>query len=240
MMCIVRRISLAFYVCVFLLVGEILGTEQAPLLDYGNVFSLEEKEELVEKLLEMEEKHGYDVGVVTYDETLPSPLLTWVKREIGSAYFGEHRLIFALNLTSREVVVEVNGKVEALVPLSKSDHLIAQVTENLSRGNYFTASLFLLVQVEDLFSLQQGQDFSVRGGASGLLWISLSIGLLVAGGVTWGFIYSMNTVRQRDSAEGYFDESKFQITSERERFLYRTVVSVPRQTQQRGGGSGRR
>lgn len=238
MVYMVRQIAFLLCFWVFFFVGEVRAIEQPPLLDYGNVFTQEEKVILEKKLASMEENLGYAIGIVTYDEEIPSPLLSWVKREVGSLYFGEHRLIFAFNLRSREVVVEVNGKVETWVPVAKSDILIDQVTGSLTRGTYYAGSLSLLEQVENLFPSPQSQSPSSRGtsNTSGLLWISVSVGLLVAGGVTWGFIYSMNTVRQQDTAEGYFDSSQFRVTSEKERFLYRSVVSVPRQSQQRGSG----
>lgn len=219
------------------------ATEQAPLLDYGNIFTATEQNTLENTLQSLAETWGYGVGIVTYDEALPSPLLTWVKNQIGSTYFGENRVIFAFNLHSRELILEVHGTVQHLIPTETSDRMIVQVTQTFTDGNYFSGSLAMLEEVEQVLGGRQGSTLysSIQkdSGSSSLIWISCSVGILVAAAVTWGFIYSMNTVRSQDTAKEYFDTSQFRVTQEKERFLYRTVVSLPRQSQSRGG-SGRR
>ncbi len=68
--------------------------------------------------------------------------------------------------------------------------------------------------------------------------MSALVSLLMAGGVTYGFVKSMNNVNDQENAREY--QGQPYISRDKEIFLYRNVVSVPRNQNTGGGGGGGR
>lgn len=174
----------------------------------------------------------YEVGIYTMGNYTGQSFFDYMKKESPN-YFGTNRIVFAVAMDSRHVMIETNGIAELYFRNEHTDSLRSQVSTHLSNDDvYAAATLF------SRYVLVPPDPISVIEEKGGTLLVSFLLSLVIAAGVTYMFASKMNTVRAQDSATGYIDKDEFKLTHNREIFLYRNIIKTPRPKSNSSGGGG--
>lgn len=211
-----------------------------PVLDYAQLLTEEEELALTREIQRISAETGMDFGVVTYnEEPFYASLLKHIKEDIGVKHFKANRYIMALNLHSREMVLEKNGTGDLGMEDYTMNKILDSVAPQFTARNYSQGfMLFLSLTEEHLKSQSSSSPVSEDNKMSStLLMASFFIAFLTSGGITFYFVQSMNNVREQNHASNYLNKSEFVVTHDREVFLYRNVVTTPKAQSSSSGGS---
>lgn len=218
---------------------QVYATQSPPVMDFGNLLTASEEQELEVEIQRLVSKTGFGFGVILYDEPATySNFLSYIKNDVGASYFQSNRFIMALNLTTREMILEVNGTARDEISDAQSTLLVDKVAPYFSRGDYYGGMWLFLELIESHLASPSGSSSlqNTTQQKATILFFSFIMSLAVAGTTTYFFWQSMNTVRDQDSASEYLKKEKFLVTHNQERYLSRTVIRTPIQQNNHGGG----
>lgn len=231
-----------FLLCFVLFQGinlQVYATQTPPVMDFGNLLTASEEQELEVEIQRLVNKTGFGFGIILYDEPATySNFLSYIKNDVGATYYQSNRFIMALNLTTREMILEVNGTARDEISDAQSNLLVDKVAPYFSRGDYYGGMSLFLELIESHLASPSGSSSlsSTTEQKATILFFSFVMSLAVAGSTTYFFWQSMNTVRDQDSASEYLKKEKFSVTHNQERYLSRTVIRTPIQQNNPGGG----
>lgn len=232
--------------CFFLIFTFFLPITQAntvvpPVMDYGNLLSESQEESLRVEIQRLVSETGFGFGVILYNESATySDFLSHIKNTVAPTYFQTNRFVMALNLATREMIIEVNGTARDKISDYQTDLILDEVAPYFTNGNYAKGLEVFLEMTETRLkggTVASSSPQSVNAQDS-ITFVAFSFGisLLIAVATTVYFVQAMNNVQEQNTATGYMDKHEFVVTVDRERFLYRNVVKIPRAQQKGGGG----
>ncbi len=217
-----------------------------PVLDVAELLSESQERTIVAKINVLVETHGYEIGVILLDETAYyADFISEVKYNLAPSMFGNNRFILAMNLESREMLMEINGSARDKISDNQTDLFLDVIASDFTAGRYAEGiDQFLTLidarlsgqvsQVEEDFLKQQAWEEKIP-----LLLMPLFMSLVIATATTIYFVQKMNNVRDQAGAVAYTNNAGFQMTHDREKFLYRNVVKSRRPQNNASGGGGR-
>lgn len=215
-----------------------------PVMDYGDILSDSEEIALKSVIQRLTSETNFSFGIITYNEKPNySSLLSHLKNTVGPTHFTENRFLLAVNLYSREFVLEINGySAQSKVDNLAMNSILDKILPYFTAGDYSDGCQYFLSLTESYITGEiSGQEKIARlQENSGFFVFTFFFALLTAGGVTYYFVYSMNNVREQPHAGDYLDRTAFTITQDREQFLYRNTVKTPKQSHSSGSGRGGR
>lgn len=230
----IKQLYLCFLV-IFVIFPPISTSHARDLLiDSSGILTSAEEEVLETEMSRLSHVLGYAVGIVTYQSS--SEYQQWIEEN------GEDYILMAVNMQDRRMDLNVGGSAFYAMDDYDKDSIIATVGPYLTAGEYkdglyafitMTESYVTGVVSEKELERQKQEAWAQK---LPMIQMSLVVSCLVAVGITFGFVKSMNNVTDQENAGEY--QGTPNITREREIFLYQNVVSVPRQQNTGGGGSG--
>lgn len=210
-------------------------------LDYADLLTEQEEQALTRTLLALSEQEGLQVGAVLYsDSSLPMSLLSYMKQVECPPQFGENRVVMGLNLATRDMVIEVNGTGNSRLNDGQLDAILDKVAPYFTNSEFSTGFSVFVTETELYLNYMTSTEYIQQQNEkkTTMVLLSLFTSLLVASGVTFAFVKSMNNVRDQSDATAYVPEGGVNITHDRETFLYRRVTKIPRQQSSPSGGGG--
>lgn len=216
-----------------------MAVESGLLMDYENLLTAQEQDNLMREMERISAKMGYSVGFVSY--SMGSQHDSW------HAENGEDYIILAVNMNSRRMDLNVGGTAFYAMDDYEKDRILDVVAPQFSVDNYGEGISYFLSMTESVITGVTTEAENARlkeeklEESIPLMLLSVGISFLVAGGITFSFVKSMNNVREQKNARQY--QGKRYITKDQEIFLYRNVTSIRRQEntgRSSGGGGGGR
>ncbi len=205
-----------------------LVVDNAGLLTYQEVQSLEEKAQALRDTYEM------DVVILTVNTLRGKPARDYADDYYdsngygcGEAYSG---ILFLLAMEEREWHISTLG--DAIYAFSDHDieQLENEILPYLSSGAFYSGFSAYLEELSRYFD-----GYSEEGSVS--LLLSLVVGCAVAGIAVFAMSLSMNTRRGKNSAGDYLKAGSYQLHTQRDYFLYSNISKVRRQQKSSSGTS---
>ncbi len=228
------------------------------LVDDANLLSTEEYDEVLEELVDVSDKFGINIAVVTVNGTNGLGI-----REFADNYQEEHYTreesnepidgaLLIIDMNEREWYVTTCGEGERAF----TDYGISQLNDELNtyfQNGDFAGAFKTFANTSDRYfeAERNGEPIDINNGPthepepiSVLGWIIRAIIAIAAGfglsfAVTASMKKKMKTVVPVKDAENYIDTEKSKLRRSSDRFLYNNlvVIPLPRDNGPRGGSS---
>lgn len=218
---------------------------EAPILDFGDLITDSQEASLKTEINRVSQSIGYPVGAILYNQSgIYGNLLSDIKSGDGPLYFGSDRILIALNLNTREMVIDLSGSAYTSMDDWEVDLILDEVAPYFSAGNYGAGINVFLSMTESicLGIVTEAEAERVREEhleqIMPMITGSIIFAFVFALVVVIYFIKSMNNVKDQKNASAYVSQGGFHLTHDRETFLYRNISKVPRQQNNSSGGGG--
>lgn len=234
------------------LFGPVLGTQAEntrKVVDEADILTGEEEEKLQKQLSEIAERYQCDAVAVTMDTIGGEDI-----EDFADSYFyyngygygdGESGILLLVTMQERLYRLATRGDATIVFTdygLEKMDEIIS---EELSDGNYYEAfSRFASLAGRFMEEARNGRPYDVdhtykEPMPMGMrLLIALGVGLLAAVIVAAVLLAQLKSVRAEREAWEYIRDGSFQLTRQRDIFLYRTVTRRKIEKENHSGGGG--
>lgn len=222
-----------FLLCFLALPSEALAGS-GPVFDQANLLSDQEEAQLSAKIAQLQEEFGFEMGIYLLDDaSLSSSLENDVKYTLAPEDFREDRFIFALNMANRRMAMEINGTARDEISDNQTNDILDYGAPSFTAGQYYDGFMAMLDYTEEHLdgTVKWKENLPILGAC-------ILGGLVLAGGITWYMVHQMNTLRPEDRAAAYLNQQEFNVTLNRETFLYRNVTKTPKAKSSGGGGGG--
>lgn len=229
-----RELCFCFLLVLVLVSPISVSQAQDLLMDFSGLLTSTEKTVLTSELGRVSTVLGYSVGVVTYQYS--DEYQQWIDEN------GEDYVVMAVNMKDRRMDLNVGGSAYYAMDDYEKDRILDVVGPYLTAGNYEEALYAFVTMTESSVTGEvtekelERQKTEAWAQKAPMIQMSIVLSCLIAVGITFGFAKSMNNVADQENATVY--QGTPHITKDREIFLYRNVVSVPRQQNNGGGGRG--
>jgi uncharacterized protein len=241
---------LSFLFVLILLVCVTAYAHQGPYLsDNANIISSAKEQELVLSLDRLAGEYDCNIGIITVDK-LNQAALMYAHSQYDAIYGpNTDGILLVLNteVNDREWAISFNGR---YAPYENYALMNDTVMQELRVDNYERALTAFILNCEQMLSdelYNRAEPDSTRDLTVPII-VSLLIGLVVATITVLIMKRSLKSVRGKSDASQYIVKDSFELTKERDIFLYSNVtrVPIPRNTSSnsssggsRGGASGR-
>ncbi len=243
--------GLIFLICLTMLpLSAYAAADQSALLSDGaDLLTESEEQELLAELNRIREAYQVDVIVVTMDSLgtySPDSYVEYLYDSQGYGYgANQDGVLLLVAMEERDYRILANGFGSDAISYSELDELCDAVAQHLSDENYAEAFQVFAEECE----------YQINGEINGFpfdfttnLLIALGVGLVVALIVTAIMLSQLKSVKPKRGATVYTKAEGMQMTRSSDRFLYRTVSRIRRETNSSssggrsygGGGSSRK
>lgn len=232
---------------------------KAPLLSDGaGLLDGEEREALDGLLTQIQSTYRCDLAVVTVESLEGRDAREAAISCYEEGGYAEDGALFLLSLTDREWYFLTTGMAKEVFPDSILDRLEEELTPLMAEGRYYEAFRALAqsvaLELEDFQGEKSDPEYGEEeilpeqtpparstGGKVTLtaLLFSLPVGGILAGITVWGLLNGRKTVKPSREANRYVRPGSFQITANRDIFLYRTVSKREKPQNHNSSSSGR-
>ena len=246
---------LSVFVFFVLLLSLVPAATAAPgdpvlLVDDAGLLNSSEENELLSQLTEISERHKLNVAVVTVRS-----LGGKSARRFADDYFGENGygygssedgVMLVVAMSDRELYITTAGKAIRAFTDAGIEYIGDEIAPYLSDGDYADAFELFAVLCDDFISqYESGSSYDVGNLPKGAFplknyaLISLVVGVVAAAISVGVMAGQLKSVRKKAGASNYMKAGSPNITEMRDLYLYSTVKSTPRNTENnsRGGGS---
>ncbi len=213
-------------------------------VDNADLLTDEQEENLAQDLYNLSFVNNVDVVVLTVNSLNGKSALAFADDYYDYNGYGQgddRSGMLLLYLPGpqgeREIALSTRGALYACVSDADSDAMIDMLIPDLIDENYAAAfDNYVSFAAEEVAQIGQSS------GGPGLLYIPFCLGI----GFVAAFIImkirtaSLTSVRKERSARYYVKEDSLQLTGSRDRFVYKNVTKVAKQTQSSSSGSSGR
>lgn len=215
------------------------ATEQTQYIwDKAGLLSTYEESSLSQKACILVSKYGMDIVILTVDSIGAKTPRGYAEDFYDSTGYADDGILLLLSMEERDWYICTTGRAMDIFTKKGIDRMGDEFVPYLSDGDYYTAFFTFLNLIPDYFDAYNsgtpvGEEFD-----SGIVIISIVIGLL-AGLITVFVMRSgMNTAKQRPSATEYVKSGSFDLHQQQDFFLYSRVSKTAKSTNSSGSRSG--
>lgn len=215
--------------------------------DGADLLEEDQEERLQEQFTKIAEKYACDVAVVTTDSCggkSPQDYTDEYYRQNGYGY-GENRdgIILMVSMGERKFHLATRGTAVTVFTDYGLQRIDDMISGDLSDGEYYEAfRTFGELTEEFILEAEKGKPFDVhheykeKMGTGLRILIAFIAAAIVTSGVFLILIRQLKSVGTKKMAQEYVRPGSFQVTYQRDIFLYRTVSRVRKENHQGGGG----
>ncbi len=236
-----RWISL-FLLLILLISSLPVTSATAPphVVDEANLLSSREVQSLNEQAEAMRNQYQMDVVILTVfslhgtdPEAYADDYYDHAGYGVGSDHSG---ILLLISMESRDWAISTCGQAITWVTDQDLDRLEDALLPALSQGSYYTAFQNYLQTLDQILSAPLPEKATFTWGLllHTLLW-SLLFGGLAGGAILLVLRRQMRTARPQRYAGDYAVPGSFQLTRQRDIYLYSHTSRVKRQTTRNGG-----
>ena len=215
------------------------AVKQPRLVDNANLLNAAEKVHLLQQLDEISQRQQVDVVVVTVNSLEGKSAMAYADDffDYNGYGFGENLdgILLLVSMEQRDWWISTTGYGITAFTDAGLEYIADCVVPKLSDGRYGKAFDIFAEKCDDFITqARTGEPYDVNNMPKepfrfGLcLFISIFVGLFVAGCVIWGLQSQLKTVHAQPGAENYFLLSAPQLTVNKETYLYSTMSSRPK------------
>ena len=199
------------------------------------------KDKIDTRLTKISSKYKMDVVIVTVKGTGKSTNEEFADDYFDYGGFKEDGVLLLINTDPNGIYISTSGKAMKHLTDYGLDKIISLTTPALKKSEYgeaFNTYLDLvdefLGEAKDNKPYDTNHKYRTTGDVVKTILLVLLISLLVAAGIVWWMVRSMNTVRKQPGAKEYSKD--LNLTSSSDIFLYSHTTSrrIPKSS---GGGS---
>lgn len=216
-------------VLTFLLAVPAMAAADVPhLVDEADLLTPSEEVRLEQELVQLSEKLGMDIVVVTTDDTGYKSTFAYADDFYDYGGYGEDGVLWLIDMDNRQSTFSTTGKGIDRLSSDDEDAIQDAVTPLLTDGRYADA----VERFVDLCERYCGFNWLITG------LICFAVGLVVALIATAVMKGELKSVRAKAGAFDYQTPGSLQLTESSDLFLYRNVSRIAR-PQNSGSGGGR-
>ena len=218
----------AILLCLSLLTAPAMA-EGILLVDDADLLSYNQMVEIMDRLEPIRTKYGCEVAIAA----VPS-LGDKDPQTFADDYFDENGygcgddgdgILLVLSMEYRDYAITTCGKAIDIFSDRDLDYIVDGIIPQLSEGDYHGAFMTFARLCEEEISRSEpvtSDDFGVK------IAISLGIGILIGFIVVGVMRRALKSAVLQDAADNYIRQNSFNLTNQRDSFLYATVSSTRR------------
>ncbi len=220
------------------------STESPMVIDNADLLTAEEEAELTYLADAISDTYGIDALILTVDSLEGYSPIEYADHFYDSHAYSADCILFLLAMEEREWCMRTFGEADSLLGDRELDRLEDCSIYLLSDGEYYEGFAQWLDELPDC--LESGADSQYAGDsgdAYGEDTFRIEIGLpfviaLAVAGIALGIMWSqMNTAKAQHGATQYMKDGSYQLTVQRDLFLYSNVTRTPK-PKDNGGSHG--
>ena len=210
--------------------------------DSANLLKGSTIEKLETRLTKLGNKYNMDIVILTVKNTGDLSNQEFADDYYDYCDYRTDGVLLLINTDPNGWHISTSGKGKRYLTDYGLDKIGALIKPDLKKGN-FAEAFDKYIDLMDTFLKEAKENkpydtnhkYKTTGDIIKMILIMLLIALLVAGGVIWWMIRSMNTVRKQAGATAY--SKGLNLTGSSDIYLYSHTVSHRIQTESSGGGS---
>ena len=243
-----------FILCVGMMVpafaeslSDIENLDGLRVLDTANLLSDSEADELNEKIIEIRDRHQFDIVIYTTDEPLETTPQEYADDIYDAWQFGcgndRDGVLLLISMDDRDWYISTCGFGITAFTEAGIEYIGEQITPDLSDGNYAAAFNAFADLCDDFVTqAKSGSPYDIntlpREPLSAVyIPVSIAIGFILALIGVGGMKAKLKTVRRQSAADSYMKGGSLNITESRDLFLYSTITQTARPKESSSGGS---
>ncbi len=238
-------IILGILIC-FSLAIPAFAKEYLSVWDNADLLDISEESELMDTLGELDEKHGFNVIIVTTASTRGKSPMEYADDFYDQNSYSDDGVLLLISMEDRDWWISTCGFGIKAFTDAGIDYIGEQIVPYLSEGDYVTAfHTFAALCDEFITRAETGDPYDYGNMPKGPyefgMWLVISavVGIVIALIVTESMKSKLKSVRRKAEANCYVRADSMNITNARDIYLYRTLsrVAIPKDTGGRGGSS---
>lgn len=216
------------------------------IVDEADLLSLSEEATLQTMALALANEYRIDVVILTIDSLNGKDITAYADDYFDNNGYGigsEHSgVLLMLSMEYRDWAISTCGDgIDALTDYGQ-EQLMDDVLDYFGDDNYYEGFHKYLRELDTYFEAwENGEPIDVQTGFSIVnLFVSLAIGIIAAG-ITISVMKSgMKTAKPQRNAQSYVKQNSFQLSGQRDIYLYSNTTRVRKQESSSGGSSTHR
>lgn len=214
-------------VLILLLAMPVMAATDVPhLVDEADLLTSAEEARLEQELVQLSEKLGMDIVVVTTDDTGYKSTFAYADDFYDYGGYGEDGILWLIDMDNRQSTFSTTGKGIDRLSTGDEDAIQDVVTPLLTSGRYADA----VERFVDLCEQYCGFNWLLTG------FICFAVGLVVALIATSIMKGQLKSVRAKVAASDYMTPGSLQLKESNDLFLYRNVSRIARPKNNSSGG----
>lgn len=220
------------------------------IVDWADLLSDDEEQELSDMLDEISERQQLDVLIVTLESLEGEDIVAYADDfyDYNDYGLGEGKdgIIFLLSMEERDWCISTSGYGVTAFTDAGQEYMTDQFVPYLSDGDYAEAFRIFAKQCDDYITqARAGAPYDVDNiptepfSPLGALIIALGLGFVISLIVTGFMRLGMHSVYSASAADSYMKKDSLRLTKQRDLFLYRNVTRTekPKETDNSTSGS---
>lgn len=241
-----KRFCSVFLLFALLLTGfSSAAAAEAPLVvDNANLLSQGEQQDLEQTAQKLSEEYNMDVVILTALSLEGKNAETYADDYYDDNGYGtgaqRSGILLLISMEDRDWAISTCGQALRIITDGDLELLEEAMLSDLSQGRYYAGFRNYLNTLDRILTVPNNAS-SKTGGFTfskflAIFLRSLLIGLVVAGIVLLILRRQMNTAKPQKTAETYVVPGSFQLTQQRDIYLYSNTTRIKRQTTQNNAG----
>ncbi len=216
---------LAAAICVTFSAVNVSAENADKVVDNADILTNSEEQQLEEKMLDIVDKYGYDIAVVTVNSTDGKSMMAYADDYYDYNYYGEDGLMLLYNYSTNEAYITTDGAGIRAFTDKGITALGKEVRPLLNSRDYCGAFEAFADTSEEYIDYYEtkGKAYSPKNYAM-IFVISLGIGLLFAAIVCLVLKSQLKTAVMQTNAKEYVRKGSRNVTYARDIYLYRKVT----------------
>lgn len=214
--------------------------------DFTSLLSVEEEQELQEKIQNNFKNEDYDVVIITIPDLDSRSPREYAEDFYDYNEFNPNGILLLISLQSRDVYIVTSGYGQILFDQSRTDSMIDTITPSLSSGEYFEAMNLFLEEIQEASekgpskSMQSCEIINSLGDYRckkqvPIIWI-VPISFLISLIVTWLCTRKYKKILLADDADSYLKKEELKIGGKVDSFMYTSTARVRLSSGSSSGG----
>lgn len=214
--------------------------------DFTSLLSVEEEQELQEKIQNNFKNEDYDVVIITIPDLDSRSPREYAEDFYDYNEFNPNGILLLISLQSRDVYIVTSGYGQILFDQSRTDSMIDTITPSLSSGEYFEAMNLFLEEIQEASekgpskSMQSCEIINSLGDYRckkqvPIIWI-VPISFLISLIVTWLCTRKYKKILLADDADSYLKKEELKLGGKVDSFMYTSTARVRLSSGSSSGG----
>jgi len=194
-------------------------------VDMADILTDSEEQQLEEKMLDIVDKYGYDIAVVTVNSTDGKSMMDYADDYYDYNYYGEDGLMLLYNYSTNEAYITTDGKGIRAFTDNGIQNVGKEVRPYLNSDDYYKAFDSFTNASEQYIDYYEthGKAYSKKNYVV-IALISLGIGAVIAAIVCLALKSQLKTAVMQTNATEYVRKGSKNVTYARDIYLYRKVT----------------